>query len=213
MELKIDELKDLLSKISTAVEKSKINPKSGWVELLVQDTNLVFKVSNGDSYYLEASCTIAGSNIDSKFHVTVLAETFIPLVSKLDDDTLTMKEYLNTLIIETPTSTYNVATIKELGKPRSIDTIPFKASSDEVITIDSENLVSVASVNLKNYGGYRELNDKSAQFIYIDALGAITRVDECYALRSTSMPFRSRRSRRPWKRRPGWQRQQHAELP
>ena len=179
MQLKIDELKDLMAKISAAVEKSKINPKSGWIELLVEDNQLLFKVSNSDSYYLQAYCKIIGTDIDTTFHVTVLAETFIPLVSKFDEDTLTIYERLNVLILETASSTYTLPTIKELGKPKSIDAIPFKADSNIPIEIEGKALASIADINLKGYvdsliySGY-------ASYIYIDEKGAITATENIY---------------------------------
>ena len=46
MKLNIQELKDIMTKISLAVEKTKINPKSGWIELETKNNNLNFKVGS-----------------------------------------------------------------------------------------------------------------------------------------------------------------------
>ena len=101
MKLNISELKNLMSKISLAVEKSKLNPKSGWIELETTANSVNFKVSNYD-YYLETSIGV-DSPISEKdsLHVTILAETFIPLVSKLDVESVDVSEKLNSLILET----------------------------------------------------------------------------------------------------------------
>ena len=105
MILNIKDLKKLVSKISIAVEKSKINPKSGWIEIMTLDNKLVFKVSNSD-YYLTASIDIKDNNCGDSIHVTLLAETFIPLISKLDCEEIELSEVLNSLVLKTSTNSY-----------------------------------------------------------------------------------------------------------
>lgn len=178
MQLNINDLKDLMSKISQAVEKSKINPKSGWIELIVEDSKLNFKVSNTD-YYLEASIDILGTDIDTTFHVTVLAETFIPLISKLDDDIVTFSALPNALILTTATSSYTFPIIKELGRTKCVDTIAFNATSSS-ISIQAANLVSVADVNLKGFVDAVLAKNTYANYIYIDNIGAITITENIY---------------------------------
>ena len=61
-----DDLKNFASKINLAIEKSKINPKAGWVELIVVDGNLKLQVANFD-YSLEAKIPcefISGTDFD-----------------------------------------------------------------------------------------------------------------------------------------------------
>lgn len=178
MQLNIKDLKELMSKINVAVEKSKINPKSGWLELQTTNEDITFKVSNYD-YYLEATIQ-AEEYIDDEdtFHVTVLAETFIPLISKLETETINICEKLNALVIETDKSSYTFPIIKELGKVKCLDVIDFSATTD-TINIDGNDLATVSSINAKgliNALVAREIQ----QFIYVDSLGAITFTDNIY---------------------------------
>ena len=125
MKLNIKDLKELMTKISLAIEKSKVNPKSGWIEIETVSDKLNFKVSNYD-YYLQAS---VNAEVDNALHVTILADTFIPLVAKLDEDTIDIEEKLNALVITTSSSTYNFPVIKELGKTKTLDKIEFNATT------------------------------------------------------------------------------------
>lgn len=179
MKLNIKELKDLMSKISLAVEKSKLNPKSGWIELETIGSTVGFKVANYD-YYLEAGIDV-GTPIsdDDKFHVTVLAETFIPLVSKLDVETVDVYERLNSLILETEQSSYTFPIIKELGNVKCVDKIEFSPTTDKVVTIGGVELSSVATINTKGLVDAM-FSQEIQQFIYVDDQGALTFTENMY---------------------------------
>ena len=97
IKININKLKSTISKLSMAVEKSKINPKAGWIELLVSEGKMTIKVGNYD-YYLESEMSVDG---EDSIHATIVADTFIPLVSKLDVDEVTMTEYMNALVMRT----------------------------------------------------------------------------------------------------------------
>lgn len=188
MQLNIIELKDLMSKLNLAIEKSKINPKSGWIELETVDDGVVFKVANYD-YYLEATIKSSDSSTDA-FHATLVADTFIPLISKLDADVVNVYEQLNSLILETDSSSYTFPIIKELGKVKSLDPIKFNATSD-AISILGNDLSTVASINTK--GLIDAVYSKDIQqYIYIDEIGAITFTENIYVNNfsfSASNPF------------------------
>lgn len=179
MKLNISELKNLMSKISLAVEKSKLNPKSGWIELETTANSVNFKVSNYD-YYLETSIGV-DSPISEKdsLHVTILAETFIPLVSKLDVESVDVSEKLNSLILETDKSSYTFPVIKELGVTKCVDKIDFKPTSNSVITMKGSDLASVAYINAKGLTDAM-FSQEIQQFIYVDSLGALTFTENMY---------------------------------
>ena len=177
MKLNIKDLKNLISKLNLAIEKSKINPKAGWIELETKGNTLSFKVSNYD-YYLETSMTLDEIKDEDKIHATILSETFIPLISKLETDEVNFVEKFNSLIVETDSSSYTFPIIKELGKTKSIDTIDFLATSD-TIDIDSENLYTIASINA--VGIIDSIISKEIQqFVYVDNIGAITFTENIY---------------------------------
>ena len=173
-------LKELASKLNLAVEKSKIRPQSGWIELESSDTGIHFKVS-GTNYFLDAHIDIENMVSNEKIHATILAETFIPLVAKLDSDTINLYEKFNALIIETDKSSYNFPIIKELGKVKSLtDNVNWQSTENSISsTIDSNSLVSIASVNSK--GLLDSMFTQEIQnYIYVDEKGAITFTENIY---------------------------------
>lgn len=174
MKLNIKDLKELMTKISLAIEKSKVNPKSGWIEIETVSDKLNFKVSNYD-YYLQAS---VNAEVDSALHVTILADTFIPLVAKLDDDTIDIEEKLNALVITTSSSTYNFPVIKELGKTKTLDKIEFNATTSP-INVSGVDLATIAYTNANGLMGAIYSKDIQ-QYIYVDNLGAITFTENIY---------------------------------
>lgn len=186
MILNIKDLKKLVSKISIAVEKSKINPKSGWIEIMTLDNKLVFKVSNSD-YYLTASIDIKDNNCGDNIHVTLLAETFIPLISKLDCEEIELSEVLNSLVLKTSTNSYTFPLIKELGKTKILDEIKFCSNEDFVANLNGDDLASVAEINSK--GLVSAICARPVQsYIYIDNLGAITYTENIY-INSFKYPY------------------------
>lgn len=178
MKLDIKDLKSLVSKLNLAIEKSKVNPKSSWIELETDNESVNFKVSNYD-YYLEVS-VLANEFIsdEDKFHVTILADTFIPLISKLDVNEVNVFERLNSLIIETDSSSYTFPVIKELGKTKCLDVIDF-VPTDGGFQIDSRDLESIANVNANGIADSIITKDIQ-QFIYVDNVGALTFTENIY---------------------------------
>lgn len=178
MKFNISELKQLVSKISLSVEKSNLNPKSGWIEIEADNESINFKVSNLD-YYLEASL-FSETYIEDEdvFHVTVLAETFIPLISKLEEDFVDISERMNSLILKTDKSEYAFPIIKEAGKVKCLDVIDFNPTTIP-IKVDGKMLSSVATINSKGLLGAMVVHDYQ-QFIYVDNTGAITFTENMY---------------------------------
>ena len=79
MRVNISELKNIVAKMNLAIEKTKLNPKSGWIELeSFEDNTMTLKVSNYD-YYLEAKIPIECDGSE-KIHATVVSDTFVPRV-------------------------------------------------------------------------------------------------------------------------------------
>ena len=184
IKINISELKKIVAKLNLAVEKSKINPKSGWIEIETLGDTMSIKVANYD-YYLEASVPIETSNEleengeNVSLHATVVAETFIPLVSKLDDEYVTLSERLNALILNTSKSEYTFPIIKELGKVKSVDSIEFNQTRCRRASISGKDLASVADTNAK--GLLDSIFSKDIQqFIYVDNKGALTFTENIY---------------------------------
>ena len=182
IKINISELKGIVSRINLAVEKNnKLNPKSGWIELeTVSGTDMKIKVGNF-TYYLEANVAISANNYsdEDRLHVTISAETFIPLVSKLEDDYITLEETTNALILRTDASEYTFALIKEANRVRSVGEITFNPTLCSRYTFDSNDLLTVANANVQ--GLVDALFSKDIQrFIYMDNYGALTFTESIY---------------------------------
>lgn len=177
MKLNIQELKDIMTKISLAVEKTKINPKSGWIELETKNNNLNFKVGSYD-YYLEVSIDTQ-KETNEEIHVTILAETFIPLIAKLDTEYAEFMVRENTLVVETEINTYTFPILKDGDECKCVDKIKFEQTRYEEIKINGEDLSTVASVNAKGLVDVVFKKDIQ-QFVYVDNQGALTFTENMY---------------------------------
>lgn len=177
MRIITDDLKNFASKINLAIEKSKINPKAGWVELIVVDGNLKLQVANFD-YSLEAKIPcefISGTDFD----VTVVADQFIPLVSKLDSKYVDLVIQNNALNIKTESNSYMLPLIREAGETKQLDMIQFNTSTAESVNISDDILYSIATTNVKGLLESMYSSDIQ-QFIYMDEKGAITFTENIY---------------------------------
>lgn len=177
MKVDIKELKNIVTKLNVAIEKNKMNPKSSWVEVYAVDNYMRLTVANFD-YSLELKLNI-NSNIDNPIHATVVADTFIPLVSKLDVDSVDIFERGNALILASDKNEYTFPVIKELGKVKSVDTITFNQANCIHTYNTGLNIASIANTNAK--GLLDSVFSKDIQqFIYIDELGALTFTENIY---------------------------------
>lgn len=182
IKVSIDGLKEVIGKINLAVEKnSKMNPKSGWIEIkTVSEKYMKLRVSNYD-YFVEAFVPICCDNYsdDNSIHATVVAETFIPLVSKLDAKVVTFDEIRNCLVVSSEQSEYTFPIIKEDGKVKTVDVINFDGVSCMDTTLTGEEVVSIAESNASGLVDTTFSHDYQ-QYLYVDNLGAITFTENLY---------------------------------
>lgn len=177
MQFNIRELKDITSKLNIAIEKSKINPKAGWIEFISNEDKLELIVSNYD-YYVAIKLN-SNNSISESIHATISSDTFIPLISKLDSDIIDIKESGNALVVSTEKSSYTFPMIKEMGKTKVLDKIPFNYNMGYITNIKGEDLASIAKSNTK--GLLDSIFVKEIQqYIYIDNVGAITFTENIY---------------------------------
>lgn len=180
----ISKLKEIASKINVAIERNKLNPKSGWIEIKsLSENRLTLEVSNFD-YYLKVLIPITCENYsdENSVHATITADTFIPLISKLDEDFVYLSERYNSLIFTTSSSEYTFPIIKEMGKVKSVDKIEFKNEDYENLDVfdqTGKNLCSIFDINAK--GLLNSLFSKDIQqYVYVDNKGAITFTENIY---------------------------------
>ena len=177
MRINIKELKEVVSKLALAIEKTKLNPKSGWIELrTMPNSTMSLKVSNFD-YFFEA--TVSFESGDEEIHATVTSDTFIPLVSKLDDDFVDVEERLNCLVFKGKKNEYTFPIIKEEGKTKELDEIDFDQTGCSHAVLTGKEVASVAETNAKGLSD--SLYKKEIQaYVYMDNEGAVTFTDNVY---------------------------------
>lgn len=179
--IKTSNLKNTVSKLNLAIEKTKINPKSGWIEMeKISDTSMSVKVANYD-YYTEFCLPIACdcSEAADSFHATISSDTFVPLASKIDCETVTITERLNAVILTTNSSEYTFPIIKDGGTTKGVDVIEFDARNYTNSSISGNMLSSVADKNAKGLVDTLFTKDIQ-QFIYLDEKGALTYTENIY---------------------------------
>ena len=182
IKINIVDLKNIVSKLNLAIEKTKINPKAGWIELeILSEKQMSLKVANFD-YYINAKIPIDCNSFDelNHLHVTISADTFVPLVSKLEDQFVYISSGYNCIIFTTDTNEYTFPIITELGKVKCVDRLVYSPiSGDNSFELSGQELNSIAESNSRGLVD-TIISREIQQFIYIDTLGAITFTENIY---------------------------------
>ena len=172
----IKELKEIAVKLNLAIEKSKINPKAGWIEIETRDNKIVLKVSNYD-YFVQAYVPCSETSVG--IHATISSDTFIPLIAKLDGDSITFSETNTCLIMDTENGEYTFPEIKEMGKVKELDRIDFNRTNCTHVSYKAEDVASIADANAKGLLDSMYARDIQ-QYVYVDERGAITFTENIY---------------------------------
>ena len=179
MKVNVLALKSIVEKLNLAIEKSTLNPKSGWIEMMEEENgNLSIYVCNFD-YFVDVCVKCVEGKSDIPLHATVSSDTFIPLISKLDDGTAEFRCNKNTLVVETDSGEYTFPVIKEAGRPKSVDRISFNCNEASNHMISGEDISSIASINAKGLLD-SVFSREIQQYIYVDEVGAITFTENIY---------------------------------
>ncbi len=182
IKINIVDLKNIVSKLNLAIEKTKINPKAGWIELeILSEKQMSLKVANFD-YYIDAKIPIDCTSFDelNHLHVTISADTFVPLVSKLEDQFVYISSGYNCIIFTTDTNEYTFPIITELGKVKCVDRLVYSPiSGDNSFKLSGQELNSIAESNSRGLVD-TIISREIQQFIYVDTLGAITFTENIY---------------------------------
>lgn len=177
MRIRIEDLKNVATKLNIAIERTKLNPKSGWIEIKKQDSNLILKVANYD-YYVSILLPIDTID-DDPFHATISSDTFIPLIAKLDCEYADIVETNTAVILTTATSEYTLPLIKELGKIKTIDEIHFNEDAATHVEVSGKDITSISSINARGLVD-SIFSNEIQQYIYVDNFGALTFTENMY---------------------------------
>lgn len=119
-------------------------------------------------------------NNSEQFHITVMSDTFIPLIQKLDGETVDFTQTLQALIVKTKNNSYNFPLIFDNNNHiAEIDKTNFNKENSLHITINNKDIASIANSNVKGLSDSLFSRDIQ-QFIYIDNIGAITFTENIY---------------------------------
>lgn len=174
--IKVSEFKKIMSKMSMGVEKSSINPDAGYVAIETDgDATVKTTVSNKD-YFLESSLN---AECGDDIRVTINADTFIGIISKLDSDTIELHVENNALVITTSASEYTFPIVTVEGQTKELHRIEFDEDNAIHATMTGKDIISVADSNLQGLVN-AEFKREISQFIYVDNKGALTATNYIY---------------------------------
>ena len=174
--IKVSEFKKIMSKMSMGVEKSSINPDAGYVAIETDgDTTVKTTVSSKD-YFLESSLN---AECGDDIRVTINADTFIGIISKLDSDMIELRVENNALVITTSASEYTFPIVTVEGQTKELHRIEFDEDNAIHATMTGKDIISVADSNLQGLVN-AEFKREISQFIYVDNKGALTATNYIY---------------------------------
>lgn len=178
--IKSNELKKSLSKLNVAIEKSVFNPQSAWAKITIKDNSAVVETANFD-YYVNIKVNVENTE-GNELVAIVEAETLIPLVSKIDDEYITLEVNDKALIISTDTNHYTFP-FQSTVDVKDLDIIDFDRNSfNDCVdaSFSGKTISSLATINAKGFDNGVTFKKAYQQFIYFDNTGAITFTDNIY---------------------------------
>jgi len=178
LDIKLKEIKDILSKIAVGIDKSDINPSAGYIEIQTDNGVMSIKVANND-YFLISPISV---DSDESIHATILADKFINIISKLSKETISLGSDDNALTLKTNTSQYVFPIVKKNGAVATINEFAYDDAEYTNHVVNVMNGNDLASIAESNAQGLVEatFTKEIQQFIYVDNVGALTFTDNIY---------------------------------
>lgn len=164
---RIEDLKNVVSILLTAVDTSELSRITENLELKVEDEILNLSVTNGE-YFVKTRIPIY-ENIN--FHATVNAELFLKLLSKTTTETVEFNISENSLIVA-GNGEYNIPIIYDGDKPLTIPEIEVENITTN-FSVESNILKSILQYNSKELTR-GVVSNPVQKLYYIDNDGAIT---------------------------------------
>lgn len=172
--IKTDKIKDLASKVAMGVDGDRTSPISELLEFELKDKNLTLKTTNKE-YFLKA---VIENVTDSEeyFHATIIADTFLTLVSKTTTNEIKL-DITDSALTFKGNGKYTFPVVLEGDDVVRLPEIPFEKDENSVeFNISGDTLKSILDFNSK------ELNKEVAvdpiqKYYYFDNEGALTFVE------------------------------------
>ncbi len=165
--LKTENLKDVCSKILSAVDNSGLSKITETVELVLENKNLYFQVTNRE-YFVKVKLV---TDIEDDFHATVHAELFLKLISKMTTESITLDTTDKSLII-VGNGRYELPLVYEGVELLKLPEITIDNVTN-TFNIDGSILNSISTHNSKQFL-MGEVVNPIQSYYYVDKEGAIT---------------------------------------
>lgn len=165
--LKSEELKDICSKILTAVDSNGLSEITETLELVLIDKVLYLNVTNRE-YFVKIKLL---TNVDGDFHATVHAELFLKLISKITTELVTLEIKDNSLLIN-GNGTYKLPMVYNGNELLTLPKIEIINETNS-FTVPGSILNSIYIYNSKQFAMGNIVNPIQSLY-YVDEQGAIT---------------------------------------
>ena len=166
--IRTDELKDICSKILTAVDDSDSTIVTETLQLKTFGNTLILSVTNKE-YFVESRTTLTGDV--GEFNATVNAKLFLKLMAQITTETIEFNAVENTLIVK-GNGTYKIPLIFNGDTLLELPRIEIANPTVEM-TVDSENLLSMLQYNSKELTKGAAVKPVQKMY-YLDEKGCIT---------------------------------------
>lgn len=172
--LKTDKIKDIASKVSMGVDGDRTSPISELLEFELKDKNLTLKTTNKEYFFKTVINDVIDT--DDTFHVTIVADTFLSLITKTTVDEIKLDitkaglvlqgngKYTFPLVLEND----DVLTLPEIAFQETQDSVKFKISGDVLKSIYDFNSRELSK---------EVVVDPIQKYYYLDNQGALTFVE------------------------------------
>lgn len=166
--IRTDELKDICSKILTAVDDSDLTIVTETLQLRTKDNTLYLAVTNRE-YFVEIKTNLTGEV--GEFNATVNAKLFLKLISQITTETIEFNAVDTTLVIK-GNGTYKLPLIFNGEELLELPIIEIENPTCEM-NVSSENLLSILQYNSKELQKGSIVRPVQKMY-YVDEKGCIT---------------------------------------
>lgn len=166
--IRTDELKDICSKILTAVDDSDLTVVTETLQLKTTNNTLILAVTNKE-YFVEIRTSLTGEV--GEFNATVNAKLFLKLISQITTETIEFNTIDNVLVIK-GNGTYKLPLIFDGDKLLELPRIDI-VNPTVNMPIESENLLSILQYNSKELTKGSIVRPVQKMY-YLDEKGCIT---------------------------------------
>jgi DNA polymerase III sliding clamp (beta) subunit (PCNA family) len=165
--IRSEDLKDVCSKILTAVDSTELSLVTETLELIANGDTLTVGVTNRE-YFAEVKLKLEDIN---DFHATVNATLFLKLISQITTDTIELSVVENTLVVK-GNGTYKLPLIFDGEELLKLPKIEIENVTAE-FPISADTLNSILQYNSKELTK-GTISKPVQKLYYVDELGAIT---------------------------------------